>query len=136
MLASSIGCQHLIVDARPCGRILVRRARSAVDVATVPNLEDGNSEVMVLNLVQDAVIPLPDPKQIVARELLAARWPRLIGQPLHPRYDAPPVHQGKPFKLLGRRWLDQQPIACHDVAGLSVPSQDRGWVLWSGSDTQ
>jgi hypothetical protein len=43
------------------------------------DLEDGNSEVSVLNLVQDAVLPLPNAKQIVARELLAAMWPRLIG---------------------------------------------------------
>jgi hypothetical protein len=113
----------------------VWRTRSAVDVATVTDLEDGKSEVVVLDLVQDAVIPWPDPKHIVARELLAARWPGLIGQPLHTRYDAPPVLRGKPFEFLGRRWFDQQPIACHDAVGLSVPSQDRGWVLWTGSDT-
>ena len=90
------------------------------------DLEDDNSEVMVLNLVQDAVLPLPDPKQIVAREFFAARWPRLTRQAPHPRHDAPPVFLWKPFELLGRRWLDQQPIACHGVAGLSVPSQGRG----------
>jgi hypothetical protein len=114
----------------------LRRTRSSVDVAAMTDLEDRDSEVLVLNLVQDAVPPLSNPKQIVAGELLAARRPRLTGQPLYPRRNASPVLRGKPFELLGRRRLDQQPIACHDAAGRSVPSQDRGWVPWPGPDTQ
>ena len=48
------------------------------------DLEDGDNEILILNQVQDAVLPLADPKQIVTRELLATRGPGLTGEPPHP----------------------------------------------------
>jgi hypothetical protein len=69
----------------------VSRTRSSVDVAAMADLEDGNNEVRILHFVQDAVVPLSDPEQIPAGELLAARGSWLSGQPLHPGHDALPI---------------------------------------------
>jgi hypothetical protein len=81
------------------------------------DLEDGDGEVMVLNLVQDAVLSLPDPKQIVARELLAAR-----------RYN---VNAVQPNRSLGfasggpvsasAGWRSRQGCALTGCCGVMVP---------------
>jgi hypothetical protein len=44
-----------------------------MDVAATPDFEDGDGEVLIPDLVQDAMVPLSNPEQIPARDLLAAR---------------------------------------------------------------
>jgi hypothetical protein len=66
--------------------VRVRRTRSSIDVAAMADLEDSNNEILVVNFVQNAALPLSDSKQIVTRELLATRGPWLTREPLHSRY--------------------------------------------------
>jgi hypothetical protein len=82
----------------PGPRFLITPApsRLAVDVATVGDLHDLDQRGGVVHLVEHAVVALPQPVALLARELLGAGRPRVVAQRLDPSEDAPQVGRGTP----------------------------------------
>ena len=50
-----------------------------VDTPPVSDLHDHNGQFLVIDGKGDSVITLPDPILLLARQLLTARWPRILG---------------------------------------------------------
>jgi hypothetical protein len=78
------------------------------------HLDDGNHELLVLDRVDDAIVPLSDTVLVSARELLAAGWARLIGEVLDATDDASPLGDAVDgFDLFDGGRLDEEAISCH-----------------------
>ena len=83
------------------------------------NFNHEDDEIRILNLVQDSVVPLSKAVLIVAREFLAAWWPRVVRQSRDLPDDPTAVLLREGLDLLAGRRLDKQSISCHDAEGPS-----------------
>lgn len=64
----------------------------AVHIATAADANHQHQQHVVLNLIDDAIIADADAvKRLYTCELLDAPWPRILGQPIDPPGNAPPV---------------------------------------------
>src|SRR3990172_4736106 len=106
------------------------RGRLPIDVTTMADLNDQDDKIKILNLVQDAVVPLSKTILVVPREFLAAWRPRVARQRRDLRDDPSAVLPREGLDLLAGRRLDDQPIACHDAEGPSRRPRNRGLVPW------
>ena len=88
---------------------------SPIDLPSVPDFEYLDRSAVVVNGIDNPVVPLPDPVPFLRRELLAAEGPRVFSE----RPDALDEPYQFPFgtaaKLVGRSLLDEDFIICHCV---------------------
>ena len=90
--------------------------RSAIDLTAVPDLYHIDNESIVFNRIDDPVRALPDPVAVEAGQLLATRWPGILGQLANPPHDSLPIlFAGDRLDLFGSGSLDQDPKSCHAV---------------------
>jgi len=82
------------------------------------NLHDSDGRMIIVDFIEDAEIPLPEPELALAGELLASRRTRLIRKGMDPVDDSASVVDLERFQLLDRRWLDTQLITCHGASDL------------------
>jgi len=85
----------------------------AVDVAAVPDTDDEDDQLDVLDAVNDAIIALANPVAVGAGELLTPGRAWGAGEPLDPGHDALAIFAREGFEFFDRRRLDEEPIACH-----------------------
>ena len=92
-----------------------RQWRLFVDLSPVADLDYDNPALPVMDLVDDAVVPLADPEAHRASgELLRAGWPGIRSQGSDAGHD--PLSLGSwldPIELLRSRSLDLDAIAGH-----------------------
>lgn len=65
-----------------------------VHVAAIPDPHHGDDQLPVGDLVEDAIVALPDTVLVLAAELLAANGSRIFGQGANLRDDTPTVPEG------------------------------------------
>src|SRR5437867_10511019 len=94
------------------------------------NLVDGDAAIVINYLVEDSVIPLANPIELVPRQPFAPWRPRVGGERLQPPNRAHPVLPGQGLKLFRCGRLDRELIACHAGACLSVPAPSPGCAPW------
>jgi hypothetical protein len=87
----------------------------AVDVAAVPDPDDEDDQLDVLDAVNDAINALANPVAVRAGELFTPGRAWGAGEPLDPGHDALAIFAREGFKFFDRRRLDEEPIACHDA---------------------
>jgi len=91
---------------------------SAVDLATMAELEDRYDLLGVVNRVDDSVVALPNPVPVVVSgQLLAPARARVAGQGLNSSGKTLAVGlRSDRRQFLGGRTLDEDSISCHAVA--------------------
>ena len=77
------------------------------------NLYDDDQALLVVDRIDHAVVALPNPVLLLARQLLGARRPGIGGQLADSLREPLAVSPGDAFELLGRAWLNENAIACH-----------------------
>lgn len=87
-----------------------------VDVSSLTHFHDGDGLHVIFDRVNDPVRTLPDAIAILARELFASRWTRILGQGFDSRNDSAPIaFLRNALNLSHSRRLDENPIFCHRV---------------------
>jgi len=77
------------------------------------DLHHRDPEDLILDFVEDPVIPLTNPIPILARELLGTYRTRVVGEGLNARNNTPPILRGQLSQLFGGGPLDLDAITCH-----------------------
>ena len=85
----------------------------AVDLASVSDAYHGHDQLLVHDLVQDAVVALADPVLVVATELFGAHGPRVLGEGSDSGGDAVAVFGRYGFEFPGSRPRQDNAITCH-----------------------
>jgi len=85
----------------------------AIHVASIRYANDMYDQFRVYYRVHDAIVALTNAVQLLAGELLAARWPRLHGQSGNPGNDLAADLVRKALQLFCGGALDQDAKACH-----------------------
>ena len=84
------------------------------DDAAVSDAHYDDDDFRFAYFIDDAVLALSQSVAVVARQLLAARWSRILGQRLNPPRDTLAVSfGGNSEQFFLRRALDQDPIFSH-----------------------
>ncbi len=63
-------------------------SRLAIDVPPVPHFNHSDPKHMLMDLIDHAIVPDPDPPAFTTRQLLATGRTRILGQSLDVTYDA------------------------------------------------
>src|SRR5262245_39480547 len=100
------------------------------------NPHDHNDQVVVLDVIEDPVLPFSESVLLKPRQLLAFRRSGVLSESLDPGNNPVPVRFRQPLDLLGSRRLDEQPKACHGAGGLLRTSRNQGSALWSERETR
>ena len=82
------------------------------------DLHDEHSVPLVLNAVDDAVVTLPNPVLVPARQLLAPVRPGLRCEDADAGDDLAAVFRWESLQLFDGRRLDEQAITFHAASGL------------------
>lgn len=81
--------------------------------------DDDDNQLFIADRIANPIPPRPDPIAVIlAREFLAGRRPRILGQRKNARYDALTIlFLVNALDLFTGRRLDENPIACHAASG-------------------
>jgi len=78
---------------------------------------DENGQFIHHNVIQNAVIPLPDAVKVPAGEFLTTHGARILSQRRNPAYNSLPIGLAcNGFQFLQGRFLNANAISCHAVS--------------------
>src|SRR2546425_4961786 len=95
-----------------------RSISSTVQVPGVTDLDHRHGLGCVIDRVEDAVVPLPDPILLLSGKLLHTRRPRRNGKPRELGGHLTANFRRESFEFLGGGTFDEDLIACHAASGL------------------
>src|SRR5439155_4953620 len=98
-----------------------RSVSSTVHVLAVTDLDHRHRLGCVIDRVEDAVVPLPDPILLLPGQLLHALGSRRHGKSRDLGGDQAANFRWEALEFLGGGTFDEDLIACHAASGLSAP---------------